>query len=359
MKNQNYPKITVLMAVYNGEKCLRRTIDSILKQTFKDFEFLIINDCSTDNTLKVIHSFKDPRIKIHNNETNKGQTISLNIGLKHAKGKYIARMDADDLAMPQRLEKQYKFIVDNPKYTVVGSSCLVIDENNRKRSISQGISNYRNIIVKMLTASPLNHVSALMNKKEIIDAGGYDSDFIISADFDLWSKLVRSGKFITSLDETLSAYKVSTASLSHSYPQRKIVECSRIIKKNISHFAGVELSDEEAINIYNLFSDGFINMNQTIIMKTENKYREIIYRLKLKAGIELDKSFINSILSNNYWIAAYHLILNKKNYDARKLLKQCINNNGIKLKTIVIYLLSFSRAKTVLHLNYLRARLNI
>ena len=97
------PQITVLMAVYNGEKCLNHTIESILNQSFQNFEFLIVNDCSTDNTIELIKSFEDPRIRIHNNAVNLGQTKSLNVGLKLTKGKYIARMDADDYAMPERL----------------------------------------------------------------------------------------------------------------------------------------------------------------------------------------------------------------------------------------------------------------
>lgn len=111
------PMVTVLMAVYNGGDSLRPTIESILGQTYKDFEFLIINDGGTDSSLDVIRSYDDERIILCNNKTNLGQTKSLNIGLRLARGKYVARIDADDFSFPTRLEKQLS-IVDPKNWTV-------------------------------------------------------------------------------------------------------------------------------------------------------------------------------------------------------------------------------------------------
>ncbi len=107
------PIVTVLMAVYNGENHLRPTIESILNQTFKDFEFVIVNDGSTNSTSDIIKSYKDPRIVLHDNKTNIGQTKSLNIGLNISRGKYIARTDAGDISLPMRLEKQVKYLENN------------------------------------------------------------------------------------------------------------------------------------------------------------------------------------------------------------------------------------------------------
>ena len=124
MKN---PRITVLMSVYNGEKYLKEAIDSVLSQTFKDFEVLIINDGSIDKTSKILKTYKDPRIRIINNKKNIGLTKSLNKGLKLARGEYIARMDDDDVSKPNRLEKQFEFMEKNSKYAVVGSFIEIID----------------------------------------------------------------------------------------------------------------------------------------------------------------------------------------------------------------------------------------
>ena len=123
------PKVSVLMSVYNGEKYLKEAIKSILGQSFKDFEFIIINDGSIDKTEKIIKVFNDKRIVLINQE-NIGLTKSLNNGLKLAQGDYIARMDADDVALSYRLEKQVKFLDSNPHIFLVGSSCYLINESN-------------------------------------------------------------------------------------------------------------------------------------------------------------------------------------------------------------------------------------
>ena len=106
----NEPMVTVLMSVYNGEKFLKEAMDSILTQTFTDFEFLIINDGSTDNSVKIIESYNDSRIRLINNEKNLKLIASLNKGISLARGKYIARMDCDDISSPMRLEKEVDFL---------------------------------------------------------------------------------------------------------------------------------------------------------------------------------------------------------------------------------------------------------
>lgn len=122
------PTVSVLMPVYNGAKYLHEAVKSILDQTYADFEFLIVNDGSTDDSEKIILSFKDPRIVIIKNEINIGLINSLNKGLTIAKGKYIARMDADDVAMPQRLELQVKEFNTNPNAIVIGTDYFLLTD---------------------------------------------------------------------------------------------------------------------------------------------------------------------------------------------------------------------------------------
>src|SRR5580698_9685158 len=110
----NNPKVTVLMPVYNGEKYIKEALESILQQTFIDFEFLIINDGSTDNSVSIIKSFNDNRIRLIHNEKNSGLVYSLNKGIGLSNGEYIARMDCDDVSIPERLEKQVGFLNSNP-----------------------------------------------------------------------------------------------------------------------------------------------------------------------------------------------------------------------------------------------------
>src|SRR3989338_6640509 len=162
------PLVTVLLPVYNGGKYLEYSVESIVEQTYKDFEFLIINDCSTDDSLERVKAFNYRRILISSNVKNLGQTKSLNIGLRLAKGKYIARMDTDDIAFPHWLEHQLGFIKRNPGYAVFSTKVAAIDSRNRITRILNSPSS-QNIILKSLVASPINHVGSLFCKDVILD----------------------------------------------------------------------------------------------------------------------------------------------------------------------------------------------
>ena len=120
------PKITVLMANYNNQRYLKQSIESILNQTYKNFDFLIIDDHSSDDSIKIIKSYSDKRIKLIKNHKNLGLTRSLNIGLKNINTEYIARMDADDISFPRRLKNQYDFLEKNTDVGILGSSCVNI-----------------------------------------------------------------------------------------------------------------------------------------------------------------------------------------------------------------------------------------
>ncbi|NHJ46179.1 MAG: glycosyltransferase family 2 protein, partial [Asgard group archaeon] len=122
-------KVTVLMSVFNGEKYLREAIDSVLHQTFTDFEFLIINDGSTDNSVEIINSYDDERIHLVHNEQNIGLAASLNKGINLARGEYIARMDCDDINHQTRLEKQVKFMDKNPDIGLLSSANRFIQDD--------------------------------------------------------------------------------------------------------------------------------------------------------------------------------------------------------------------------------------
>ncbi|TNE70794.1 glycosyltransferase family 2 protein, partial [bacterium] len=127
--NPESPVITCLMSVYNGEEFLREAMDSILDQTYTNFEFLIINDGSTDDTVPIIESYDDPRIRLIHNEVNIGLTKSLNKGIGLAKGEYIARMDADDISLPERFERQIEVLL-NSKIDICGTQGYVGKLNN-------------------------------------------------------------------------------------------------------------------------------------------------------------------------------------------------------------------------------------
>lgn len=238
------------MALYNGGDYLKHSIRSVLNQTHADFEFLIINDCSTDNSLQVIASFNDQRIKVHHNASNIGQTKSLNVGLKLACGEYIARMDADDVAFPFWLEKQLESVQKHPDRSVISTYVTAIDEHNRIKKVYKPASTMEDLILRSFIASPVNHVGSVLRKKDILECGGYDEQYKTAADYDLWGKLLRSGKRMTTTQQFLAAIREHDRSLSRlARGKRELSEIIDIAKKNISAFSSVKVNDTQVEQI--------------------------------------------------------------------------------------------------------------
>jgi len=129
------PRVTVTMMVYNAERYLRQAIDSVLNQTFTDFELLFLDDASTDRSLEIIQSYSDPRIRLIRNENNRGVAYSRSKALPLARGEYVAVLDADDVALPERLQVQVSYLDSHPDICLVGSSCQVIEEDGSVRFI--------------------------------------------------------------------------------------------------------------------------------------------------------------------------------------------------------------------------------
>jgi glycosyltransferase involved in cell wall biosynthesis len=274
------PIVTVLMAVYNGQKCIRPTIESILNQTFTDFEFLIVNDGSSDRTAEIIKSYKDPRITLFNNDMNLGQTKSLNVGLKLARGKYVARTDAGDVSLPERLLKQVKYVDSNPEVSVLGTSAFRYDGNSKIIDIVHMPTAPQAMLQRIFFASPVIHVSVLMNRKIILDFGGYDEDFPIFADYELWSKLLKNGYRIRNKKQILVGYMVSPDSLGYNNPfGGSYTEACKIIQSNVHRFANLSISFEEAANIYKLFTLSMNKISIEEIIKTECLFVKILKKI--------------------------------------------------------------------------------
>jgi hypothetical protein len=190
--SDSVPKVTVLMAVYNGEDYLAESVDSILGQSYGDFEFLIVDDCSTDGTGDILGDYvsTDNRVRVLKNEMNKGLPSSLNLGLAQSRGDLIARQDADDLSAPHRLQMQVALFEDRDDLAAVGSWFESLDESGTPYGWSQP-SDSSPTIQEQLSAgtNPLAHGSVMFQKKAILDLGGYDERFWFGQDFDLWLRL--------------------------------------------------------------------------------------------------------------------------------------------------------------------------
>jgi len=184
----NQPKISVVMAVWNGERFLNDAIDSILNQTFSDFEFIIVNDGSTDKTEKIILSYTDSRIVYLKNDFNIGLAASLNKSIKVAKGEYIARMDDDDLCNIDRFKIQLDFMENNKDIGVVGTLANYITEENEYLLTTQ-LPEFHNEIKKKIPMFWFHHGSVMMRKELLLRCGCYDEWCKRIEDLLLWNKL--------------------------------------------------------------------------------------------------------------------------------------------------------------------------
>ena len=205
-------EITVLMPVYNAEMYLNKAIDSILNQTFKDFEFLIIDDGSTDGSSEILNGYDDKRIRIIRQE-NAGVAKALNNGLDHAYGKYIVRMDADDISHPNRIEKLYHFMMQNPEFIGVGSNINWIDKEGDFifKFLNPSLTDTQ-IRTNFLKTNPFIHVSMIYLRDEALAVGKYPI-LLNFEDYGLWSNLLKKGK-MCNIPDVLIDCRFSPASVS-------------------------------------------------------------------------------------------------------------------------------------------------
>lgn len=259
MKDLN-PKVSVITTVYNCDKFIAQSVKSILNQSFRDFEYIIVNDGSTDNTSEIVQklALSDNRIVFIDNKLNLGRVPSLNTSLKIAKGKYIAIQDADDLSLPERLEKQVAFLDKNPDHVLVGSNIIVMDEN--EKFISQPLRPLNspeakfNLLFRCTFANP-----SIVFRKEVIEKQElkYEDNFIHAEDFKIISLINRYGK-VCNLEEVLVKYRKHSFNNSTVYSGIVADGSAIIAKENISDL-GVEISLEEAFRIRGLLSSRGIN----------------------------------------------------------------------------------------------------
>jgi glycosyltransferase involved in cell wall biosynthesis len=186
------PLVTVLMSVFNDVRFLPESVESILGQTFGDFQFIIIDDGSSDGSWDYLASLNDPRLRLIRNPRNVGLTASLNVGLALSTGRYIARMDADDISEPDRLQKQFAFLESHPEIGIVGSSRMLIDEVSAVLSIANAVQGDLEIRWKCLLGNPFAH-PAVMLRREVLAHHHlrYDESFRTAQDYEFWTRLLQ------------------------------------------------------------------------------------------------------------------------------------------------------------------------
>ena len=193
---KNYPSISVVMPVFNCDRYVREAVESVLNQTYSDFEFIIVNDGSTDNTLNIINEYanKDSRVKVIN-QPNSGIVAALNCGLNAANGDWIFRMDGDDISFPYRFALQIEAIRKDSSLLLLGAGCQQINSLGTPLKINRYPLDQSGLLRRLLTMKPFfPHPTACFHRATVIQLGGYRERFQHAEDFDLWLRILEVGK---------------------------------------------------------------------------------------------------------------------------------------------------------------------
>lgn len=255
------PKVSVIFPVYNGAKFIRTSIRSILAQTYRDFELLLLNDGSTDDSLAVMKEFKDERIRIINNEQNRGLIYTLNRGIEEAKGEYLARMDADDESFPDRFRKQVHFLDSHPDTAVCGTlmTCFITDRVYQHRYF-----NPEDVSAALTFTNPVVHPSVMMRRSIFTnDNVKYDAAYPHAEDYALWAMI--SGKYrIGILNDVLIRYGAHDEQMSRKFnatTRSSVTKAHQIVFS----YLGIEATPEEQQLHAALFFEEFRNDKSFVI----------------------------------------------------------------------------------------------
>lgn len=293
------------MSVYNGEKYFHEAINSILNQTFTDFEFIIINDGSTDESAAIISSYNDTRIRLIQQE-NKGLAPALNVGLKATRGKYIARMDADDISLPERFEKQFNFLESHPECVAVGSNAKIIDMGGEYLYTSCNLIAWENIL-HYLPNTPFFHSSTMFRKDIAIECGGYFEEIKHHfEDMILWNRMAQLGE-LRNIERPLIKYRLVPSAISNRPDETVII--MRGICENILLNGNISHAD--------------LKLLESITQKRSKKWKKSNYYLRIgkayidrnlqrgNAVINLAKSILNYPANGKAWFNLALLLLPK------------------------------------------------
>ncbi len=317
----NKPLISVILPVYNAELYVSESIQSVLNQSFSDFELIILNDGSTDGSERVILEFQDKRIKYVKNETNLKLIDTLNLGLKLVQGKYIARMDADDIAFPDRFEKQITFLEKNPDYGLVGSFAECFGDTN---GIMKYVEEDQDIRFALLTHNPFIH-STIMVRSTVLKENNlaYKKDKLHVEDYDLWIQLLAFTK-AKLIPECLIKYRVHENQVSNVHREMQKLNAENLQK---AYFNFVFKGISNLYEMRSIFYDKFFN--EQILLFVENRKK-----IKISLSNEIQKRVFKTID-----IKSRDAYLTKEKVGLKELFSTILFNNFFTLKqrTVLIF----------------------
>lgn len=226
------PDISVIMSVYNGETYLKEAVESIIGQTFLNWELIIINDCSTDSTAEILAEFsrRDERIKVHTNEVNLKLPTSLNKAISLSSGKYIARMDADDISLPDRLEKQFAFMEENSDVSLSSCRFMTLKNGVYASGGAGGKCDFPALRAMLLVSNPILHPGVIA-KAEVMKKFNYDTSLTCTEDLELWTRMAAENLKIEILPECLLIYRLHDKQITSTTLERQHTEVLKIQQK--------------------------------------------------------------------------------------------------------------------------------
>jgi len=289
------PLLSIIMLSYNAELYLKEAISSILLQDFNDYEFIIIDDCSTDNSLEIIKSFKDLRIKIHQNKTNQGIVYNRNRGIKLSSGKYIGMLDSDDIALPGKFRKQIEFLEKNPDFGMIGSWALLIDNNGKLLKNNWKLSARPEKIPSIMFFKNYFVQSAVVFRREVLPDYLYKTGYEIVEDYKLWMDIIKKSK-AWNLPEYLVKYRI--------HGNNMTISGENIVKENLVAVynelfkeLGIEPTEEE-LKIHHIIREGLLIRDFNTFKNAKNWLIKLLYYNSIKKIYDR-KAFAEMLL--NRW----------------------------------------------------------
>jgi glycosyltransferase involved in cell wall biosynthesis len=297
------PRVSVFMPVYNAEHYLNESIDSILNQSYTDYEFVIVNDGSTDRSAEVIKAYTDPRIRFIENQQNMGLIASLNIGLETCTGEYIVRMDQDDFSLPHRIEKQVRFMDENPEYGLIGCWFEDFGENIESKVVRYS-SDDTHIRIRHLYQTHIAHPTAVL-RKSVIDKFNlrFDASFVHGEDYAFWVQMSAYCK-LSNYPEMLVRKRDHPRNITNQFASTMQATCAKVKQKQF-HQMGLDLNTDD-VNLYTRFADSEWNFDSDE-MKTLTQLLERIQSANEKSSF-IPKDAYGQYLSSKF----FHLCYNNK-----------------------------------------------
>lgn len=319
------PLVSVIMPVYNCEGFVREAVDSILQQSFSDFEFFIIDDASKDSTASIIQSYNDPRIQFIRKPVNTGYTDSLNMGLKLATGTYIARMDGDDIASPDRFELQVAALKADPGIVVCGTGIEIIGTGEQ---VMMPVNN-EEIKVRLLTLSCLAHPTVMFKRSFVLDNGlSYNKSREPAEDYDLWVRILKKGGMLTNIAQPLLRYRVHVNQTSH---QRQVIaqESALITKAELLSSIVSLAAARKFYGIATVINSKKVDKEIAYLHWLDNENKYLVKRNQEKQFF--DQQRLQAFLDENRKKVIRIVFLHSKKYNFKKLfvfIKYIRNNPG-------------------------------